>query len=135
MFGLDAGTMIALGAMLIALFTAGIKYVDRVVQKRKESLVNFAKQSNVDVERDSIVVRGAEGALLLMEKTLKTASQECDKRISELEEENEDLRCQLSSVREDQSEQRTEIRRQRTEISELKQELKELTLRVKKNEG
>lgn len=120
MFGLDAGTVIALAAMLITLFGAGIKYIDRMHVKRKDAIETAKKQSTVDVERDSIVVRGAEGALLLMEKTLKVANDECDKRIKELEEENADLRCQITDVRE--------------ELRDLKQEMKNLTIRVRRVE-
>lgn len=120
MLGLDAGTVIALAAMLITLFGAAVKYIDRVHVKRKEANELAKKQSTVDVERDSIVVRGAEGALLLMEKTLKVANDECDKRILELEEENADLKCQLADIRQD--------------FRELKQEMKDLTIRVRRVE-
>jgi hypothetical protein len=116
----EPGTWIALGAMLISLFVAGVKYVDRLQSKRKEKLELAKKQSHIDVERDSIVVRGAEGALLLMEKTMNASNAECEKRIGELEEENEDLRCDLKEVRE--------------ELRLVKQELKALTNRVRRVE-
>jgi len=117
---MDAGTLIALGAMLITLFGAAIKYVDRYRNHKKENFENAKKQANVDVERDSIVVRNSEGALLLMERTLKTANDECEKRIAELEEENADLKCQLATMRE--------------ELRDLQQEMKELTIRVRRVE-
>lgn len=120
MFGMDGATLIALAAMLITLFGALLKYVDRVRAKRKEDIEKAKKQSTVGAERDSIVVRGAEGALLLMEKTLKTANDECEKRIAELEEENTDLKCQLAGIKE--------------EFKELKQEMRELTIRVRRVE-
>lgn len=117
---MEPGTYIALGAMLISLFAAGVKYIDRMQVKRREKLELAKKQSHVDVERDSIVVRGAEGALLLMEKTMNASSAECQKRITELEEENEDLRCDLKEVKE--------------EMRVLKLEMKTLTNRVRRVE-
>lgn len=117
---MEAATWIALAAMLVSLFAAAIKYIDRAQAKRKERLELAKKQSHIDVERDSIVVRGAEGALLLMEKTLKTTSEECQKRIDEVEEENEDLRCEVKELRQ--------------EIRELKIEIKNLTNRVRRVE-
>lgn len=116
MFGMDAGTIIALVAMLITLSGALIKYIDRRRQLNKEKLETTKKQFNADVERDSLIVRGAEGALILMEKTLKTANEECEKRINELEEENETLKCELTAVR--------------NELQDLRQQMKELTRRV-----
>ena len=124
---MEPGTWIALGAMLVSLFVAAVKYIDRLQAKRKEKIELAKKQSHVDVERDSIVVRGAEGALLLMEKTMNASSAECQKRIDELEEENEDLRCELREAKE-------ELRAQREEITQLKNEMKELTNRIRKVE-
>lgn len=117
---MEAGTWIALAAMVISLFAAAIKYIDRAQAKRKEKLELAKKQANIDVERDSIVVRGAEGALLLMERTLKTSNEECEKRIGELEEENEDLRCEVKELRQ--------------ELHQLRIELKDLTNRVRRVE-
>jgi len=117
---MEAGTWIALGAMIISLFVAGVKYVDRLQTKRKEKIELAKKQAHVDVERDSIVVRGAEGALLLMERTLNTANAECEKRIDELEEENEALRCEVKELRE--------------ELRQLRLEMKDLTNRVRRVE-
>ena len=111
---MEPGTIIALGAMLISLFGALFKYIDRRRQHTKEH--NEDVKRYADVERDSIVVRGAEGALLLMEKTLKTANEECEKRINELEEENEALKCELTELRAD--------------MLNMKQQMKELTRRV-----
>lgn len=116
MFGLEAGTAIALGAMLISLFGAGLKFIDRRRQLKKEQNELNKKQAISDVERDSIVIRGAEGALLLMEKTLKTANDECERRIKELEEEIDELRCANSNLKQ--------------ELKELKSEMKELTRKV-----
>jgi chaperonin cofactor prefoldin len=115
-FGLEAGTLIALAAMLISLFGAAIKFIDRRRQLNKEKNELTKKQAVSDVERDSIVVRGAEGALLLMEKTLKTANDECEKRINELEEENADLRCKISDLKK--------------EIEDLRSDLQKLTRKV-----
>lgn len=99
MLGLDAATLIALGAMLVSLFGAAIKFIDRRRQLKIEQKELTKKQVISDVERDSIVVRGAEGALLLMEKTLKTTNDEHQRRIAELEEEIVDLKCENSSLR------------------------------------
>jgi chaperonin cofactor prefoldin len=115
-FGLEAGTLIALAAMLISLFGAAIKFVDRRRQLNKEKNELTKKQAVSDVERDSIVIRGAEGALLLMERTLKTANEECEKRINELEEENADLRCKISDLKK--------------EIEDLRSDLQKLTRKV-----
>jgi prefoldin subunit 5 len=109
-FGLEAGTVIALGAMVISLFGAAIKFIDRRRQLKKEQKELDKKQAISDVERDSIVIRGAEGALLLMERTLKTANDECEKRINELEEENQGLRCEVSNLKQDLREVRNELR-------------------------
>ena len=111
---MEAGTLIALGAMVISVFGAVFKYIDRRRQHSKELKENIKRYA--DVERDSIVVRGAEGALLLMEKTLKTANEECEKRINELEEENENLKCEITELRKD--------------IGDMRQEMKELTRKV-----
>jgi chaperonin cofactor prefoldin len=108
--GLDAGTLIALGAMLVSLFGAAIKFVDRRRQINKEKTELNKKRAIADVERDSIVVRGAEGALLLMERTLKTANDECERRIGELEEEISELKCENSNLRNELREVRTELK-------------------------
>lgn len=113
---LDAGTLIALGAMMVSLFGALIKFIDRKRQLNKEKSELNKKNAISEVERDSIVVRGAEGALLLMERTLKTANDECERRITELEEEITDLKCENSNLR--------------SELRELRTELKALTRRV-----
>lgn len=120
MLGMEIGTLIALIAMLISLFGAAVKFVDRRRQLNKEQVEVNKKKTMADVERDSIVVRGAEGALLLMEKTLNTANQECEKRINELEEENGNLRCEIREVRE--------------ELRTVTNELKELNNRVRRIE-
>lgn len=109
MLGFDVGTIIALAAMLVSLFGAGIKFIDRKKQLNKEETQLNRKRAIADVERDSIVVRGAEGALLLMERTLKTTSDECEKRINELEDEVTDLKCENSSLRQEVKELRAEI--------------------------
>lgn len=127
---MEAGTAIALGAMLISLFLAVIKYADRRKTVRKEQLEIDKKKYNMDVERESFVVRGAEGALLLMEKTLKTANEECEKRINDLEEENDAQRCELAELREENREQKLELRQVRSELSAVRTEMKELTRRV-----
>jgi chromosome segregation ATPase len=123
----DVATLTALVAMVISVIAAAAKVVDKWRARRKEQDANVIKQSTVGAERDSIVVRGAEGALLLMEKTMHTASTECDKRIEELEEENEGLKCELLRMRK-------EIEDSRAEVRELRQELKELTTRVRRVE-
>lgn len=110
MFGFEAGTVIALAAMIISLFGAAVKFVDRKRQLNKEQKELNKKQAISEVERDSIVIRGAEGALLMMERTLKTASDECEKRITELEEEITDLRCENSNLKQELREVRTELR-------------------------
>lgn len=119
----EAGTLIALAAMIISLFLAVLKYADRRKTVKQEQLEKTKKQLNADVERDSIVVRGAEGALLLMEKTLKTANDECEKRINELEEENEHHRCEIKDLR-------TRLEQALGEINEMQIAMKELTRRV-----
>lgn len=111
---MEVGTLIALGAMVISLFGAVFKYIDRRRQNTKEHKNDVKRYA--DVERDSIVVRGAEGALLLMEKTLKTSNEECEKRIDELEEENEALKCELTELRQ--------------EVASVQKEMKELIRRV-----
>jgi uncharacterized coiled-coil protein SlyX len=120
---MEAGTIIALAAMLISLFLGSLKYLDRRSAKKKEQLQIYTKSSNADVERESIIVRGAEGALLLMEKTLKTANDECEKRIRELEEENNEQRCQIKELKE-------VVATQGQQINSLTTEMKELTRRV-----
>lgn len=127
---MEAATLIALGAMVISLFLAVIKYLDRRKTVKKEQLEVTRKQFNADVERDSIVIRGAEGALLLMEKTLNTANSECEKRIKELEEENDALRCELKEVRTELSGNRRELNENRRELNELQVQIKQLTWRV-----
>lgn len=127
MFGFDVATLTALVAMIISVMAAGAKVIDRWRARRKELDDAAVKQTTIGAERDSIVVRGAEGALLLMEKTLQTANTECDKRIQELEEENDGLKCELMRIRE-------ENQAIRDEVKELKQEMKELTTRVRRVE-
>ena len=130
MFGLEAGTIIALGAMLISLFGAAIKFVDRRRQLNKEQKELNKKQAISDVERDSIVIRGAEGALLLMEKTLNTANVECERRINELEEEITDLQCDNSNLKQELRDVKIENSALRNEIRDLRIELRELTRKV-----
>jgi predicted RNase H-like nuclease (RuvC/YqgF family) len=124
---MEVGTWIALGALIVSIAGAFLKFLDRLRQVNKQKEEDFKKKVNADVERDSIVVRGAEGALLLMEKTLKTANEECEKRINEVEEENEALRCELTEVRAELRETKAESRKQ---IAELKTQIEELTRRV-----
>lgn len=116
MFGMDTATLIALGALIISFAGALFKYIDRRRQLNREQLELTKKQFNADVERESFIVRGAEGALILMERTLKTANEECEKRINELEEENETLKCELIALR--------------SELHDLRQQMKELTRKV-----
>lgn len=127
---MEAGTVVALAAMLISLFLAILKYVDRRKSVRAQMIEKTKKDNNADVERDSIIVRGAEGALLLMEKTLKTSNDECQKRIDELEEDKEAQACELKELRDENTAQKLEIRELRTEIAEMRKEMKELTRRV-----
>lgn len=127
---MEAGTLVALGAMVISLFLAILKYIDRRKSIKTQMNEQLKKNSNLDVERDSIVVRGAEGALLLMEKTLKTSSDECQKRIDELEEDKEAQQCEIEELREENKSQKNEIKELRIEIAEMRTEMKELTRRV-----
>lgn len=127
MLGLDAGTLIALGAMLVSVFGAGIKYLDRRKQLNKEKVELNKKRAVADVERDSIVVRGAEGALLLMERTLKTANDECEKRINELEDEVTDLKCENNALRQ-------EVKDLRSENADFRRQLDELNTRLRRIE-
>jgi hypothetical protein len=113
---MEPATLVALAAMFISLFLAVLKYLDRRKTVKKEQLELTKKQLNADVERESIVIRGAEGALLLMEKTLNTTNIECERRINELEEENEAQRCEIKELRK--------------ELKDLQLELRELTRRV-----
>jgi septal ring factor EnvC (AmiA/AmiB activator) len=127
---MEAGTIVALGAMLISLFLAVLKYVDRRKAVSKEKRDNDKRNYNMDVERESFVVRGAEGAFLLMEKTLKTANEECEKRINELEEENEAQRCEIAELREENKELKLEIREVGRELADMRVQIRELTRRV-----
>lgn len=127
MLGFDIGTLVALGAMLVSLFGAGIKFIDRRKQINKENQELNKKKAIADVERDSIVVRGAEGALLLMERTLKTANEECEKRINELEEEITDLKCENTNLKQ-------EVRDLRRENADFRRELQELNNRLRRIE-
>lgn len=126
MLGLDAGTIIALSAMLISFFGAVFKYIDRRRQLKKEQDELNKKKAISDVERDSIVVRGAEGALLLMEKTLKTANEECTKRIQELEEELNDLRCENSALKQDLKEMKNRERQTQRQLDALNDRLRRI---------
>jgi predicted RNase H-like nuclease (RuvC/YqgF family) len=127
---MEAGTVVALAAMLISLFLAVLKFVDRRKTVKAQLLEQTKKTMHADVERDSIIVRGAEGALLLMEKTLKTSNDECQKRIDELEEDKEAQACEIKELREENQTQKIEIKELRTEIAEMRKEMKELTRRV-----
>jgi chromosome segregation ATPase len=127
---MEAGTLIALGAMVVSLFLAILKYLDRRKSAKQQLLEQTKKQLNADVERDSIIVRGAEGALLLMERTLKTSNDECQKRINELEEENDSQGCEIKELRQENREHKAEIKSLRLELQELRTEMKELTRRV-----
>jgi predicted RNase H-like nuclease (RuvC/YqgF family) len=118
-FGMDPATLIALAAMLVSLFGAAVKFVDRRRQLNREKTELTKKQAISEVERDSIVVRGAEGALLLMEKTLQTANAECQKRITELEEEITDLKCENTSLKQELREYKQDVNQLRKEIHEL----------------
>jgi len=132
--GLDAGTVIALCAMLVSLFGAAVKFIDRRKQLNKEQKELNKKQAIADVERDSIVVRGAEGALLLMERTLKTTNEECEKRIDELEEEIVDLKCENSGLRQELKTVRAENVEIRAENAEIRKQLQELNDRLRRIE-
>jgi len=125
--GFDAGTIIALGAMLISALGALFKFIDRRRQLKKDKAAIDKKLAVADVERDSIVIRGAEGALLLMERTLKTANEECERRINELEEELSDLKCENTALKQ-------ELRDVRIENSEFRKQLHELNDRLRRIE-
>jgi hypothetical protein len=125
-FGLDAGTLIALGAMLVSLFGAAIKFVDRRRQLKKEKIELDKKHAISDIERDSIVVRGAEGALLLMEKTLNTTNIECARRIAELEEEIVDLKCENSSLKDELKEVKKENLEFRHDLNALNERMRRI---------
>jgi septal ring factor EnvC (AmiA/AmiB activator) len=125
--GLDAGTLIALCAMMVSLFGAAFKFIDRRRQINKEKTELNKKRAIADVERDSIVVRGAEGALLLMERTLKTANEECQRRIGELEEEISEFKCENSNLRQ-------EVKDLQKENTEFKKQLQELNDRLRRIE-
>lgn len=127
MLGFDIGTLVALGAMLVSLFGAAVKFVDRRRQIKKEQLEINKKKAIADVERDSIVVRGAEGALLLMERTLKTANEECERRIDELEDEITDLKCENTNLRQ-------EVKDLRKENADFHRQLEELNNRLRRIE-
>jgi uncharacterized coiled-coil protein SlyX len=127
---MEAGTLIAGFAMLVSLFLAIIKYKERRSTVKKERIESDRKTYNMDVERESFVVRGAEGALLMMEKTLKTANDECEKRINELEEENAAQQCEITELREENKEQKLELKEVRKELADMRTEMKELTRRV-----
>lgn len=127
MLGFDIGTLVALGAMLVSLFGAAVKFVDRRRQIKKEQLEINKKKAIADVERDSIVVRGAEGALLLMERTLKTANEECERRIDELEDEITDLKCENTNLRQ-------EVKDLRRENADFHRQLEELNNRLRRIE-
>ena len=129
---MEAGTLIAFGAMLISLFLAVVKYRERRLTVKKEKLEIDKRNYNMDVERESFVVRGAEGALLMMERTLKTANDECEKRINELEEENAAQQCEMTELREENKEQKLELKEVRKELSDMRTEMKELTRREDK---
>lgn len=131
---MDVATLIALVGMVISILAAGAKIIDRHRANKKQQIEAATKNTTVGAERDSIVVRGAEGALLLMEKALHTATTECDKRIQELEEEIDELRCENQRLRQEARESRTEISESKTEIRELKEELEKLTTRVRRIE-
>lgn len=107
--GLDAATLIALGAMLVSLFGAAIKFIDRKRELNKQQNETIKKQAVSDVERDSFVVRGAEGALLLMEKTMKTTNEEYQKRITELEDEIVDLKCENTGLKLELKDMQTQL--------------------------
>lgn len=126
----DIGTFIALVAMVISVFGAAVKYIDRRRQIKKEQAELAKKKAISDVERDSIVIRGAEGALLLMERTLKTANEECDKRISELEEEITDLRCENSTLKMNIKELTVENLARDKQIQELTRQVEQLQRRI-----
>lgn len=123
---MDAATLIALGAMLVSLFGAAVKYIDRRRQLKKDKIELVKQQAISDVEHDSIVVRGAEGALLLMEKTLKTSNDECARRIQELESEITDLRCENTNFKQELKESRQREHGMQIQLNELQDRMRRI---------
>lgn len=89
---------LAFGAFAISMMTVAVN-VWAFVRKRKQENRDLAALATKAVaERDSIVVKGAEGAIIIMERMLATATAEAEKlraRIIQLETENADKERRL----------------------------------------
>jgi chromosome segregation ATPase len=114
-------SLLAYAAFIASAITVAVN-VWQFLRKRKQEnneLANLAHRATA--ERDSFVVKGAEGALLMMEKMLNTATTEAEvlrNRISSLEEEKKNLTQrveQLEREKRDMLERISELERKERE--------------------
>jgi hypothetical protein len=109
---IDIGTLIAGGAMLVAAITAYVN-LHRWMQEKRANDTRLRDQViRAEAERDSIVVKGAEGALLVMEKMLQVATESEQKfraKVVELELIVEQQTTEIRELRRTNREQATRI--------------------------
>ncbi len=124
---MDVATLTALVAMVISVGTAIAKILERWKTRRKENVETIKRNANMDLERQSMTVKGAEGALLLMEKTLKITSEDCKNRTEQLEDENKDLRCEITRVRNENRDLNRRYNDMSDRVDDLERRLRNMT--------
>ena len=98
---MEPASLIAVGSLLLSIVLGAfqaIKYVQEL-KDRKELATNNATKA--EAERDTIVVKGAEGALLMMQGMLEVAKLsegELRIRVRELENENREKERRLAEL-------------------------------------
>jgi hypothetical protein len=129
-------SMLAYAAFLVSALAVAVN-VWQFVRKRKQENNELSDLSRKALaERDSIVVKGAEGALLMMEKMLNTATTEGEilrQRISALEAEKKSLTDRVERLEEEARKYKEELNRERelaaTARREFELRLQKLTQR------
>lgn len=101
MFGLGLTETLALGAFILAFAKGLMDFYHWLRERRAHRAVDLRVATSAIAERDSIAIKGAEGALIIMDKMLKVCTETEEKlrrRVEELETLNETLEKQLREV-------------------------------------
>ncbi len=115
-------TMLAYAAFIVSAAAVAVN-IWQFLRKRKQENNELNDLSRKALaERDSIVVKGAEGALLMMEKMLNTATTEGDilrQRISSLEQERASLTQRVAELEKERDAERRRADDLERRIAEL----------------
>lgn len=98
---MDSATLVAFTGLGIAVLGAVIQFYRWIIEVKDRSKVLSESATKAEAERDSIAIKGAEGALLMMERMLEVARMsegELRDRVRELEKESRDKDKQIQAL-------------------------------------